>query len=75
MHQYGSDPHASDRLEKLTARKRELTEMLYKRDNNINSEEPVTDEKEKVAKANKILQNPTEDKRYYISENSVRFRR
>ena len=53
--EYNKPFEYADRLEKLTARKRELTEMLYKRDNNINSEEPVTDEKEKVAKANKIL--------------------
>ena len=73
--EYNKPFEYADRLEKLTARKRELTEMLYKKDNNLNNEESVTNEKEKNAKTNKILQNPTENKSYYISENSVGLRR
>ena len=64
-----------DRLEKLIDRKRKLTEMLYKKDNNLNNEESITNEKEKNTKTNKSLQDYTEDKGYYISENPVRLRR
>lgn len=73
--EYNKPFEYADRLEKLSARKRELTEMLYKKDNNINSEEPVINEKEKITNENRILQNSTEDKKYYISDNSVGLRR
>ena len=47
--EYNKPFEYADRLEKLTARKRELTEILYKKENNLNGEELATNEKEKVA--------------------------
>ena len=50
--EYNKPFEYADRLEKLTARKRELTEMLYKKD--INSEKSDFNEKAEITKENKI---------------------